>query len=324
MSVSLLLDEETTGSYADDLTLPPIMPRVIAIPGARDVLDVAGLTANEIAIVQRDGSLALFLDISWTAASARNTEIEIREQGTTDSFNDSTIATAYRYSGVAVGTIYEYRARHVSGEGHAGTWTSYQAITIGGDLTPPETAAGLVPLGIPNGYRLDWTASTADDYAYTEVFQGTTGSVFADATLVARISGTSYSRLGIADQTTFEIWIRHADQSGNVGGTTQAQVTTQVIQLTGRHSAACRGCDCDESGVRRPDQSGGVGDGVGGQRGCGCAVRRGERDGVEWFCDRGGRFRVVVVSVGNGFGGVRYGFGIVIGCGDRERDECGK
>ena len=72
---------------------------------------------------------------------------------------------------------------------------------------------------------------TAVDYSHTEIFESDVGQAFADAVLVATISGSAYQRSGFGTEVTRLIWIRHVDNSRNRGGTLSRQVTTQVISL---------------------------------------------------------------------------------------------
>ena len=231
-SVSLLLDEERRGAYADTLDLPPIMARDIGIPGPRQVPTVGGLTGDEIAVVQQDGTLSIFLVVTWDLAAVDHTEVDVREQGGTTIDSGSTFTTRYLLPGVTVGETYEFRARHVGRGGHAGERTSWLNRTIGGDLTPPEDAAGLSGSDLPGGYLAEWTASTAPDYSHTEVWQNLSNAQFSQASLVGVVSGNSYQRFGFGAVTQVRLWVRHVDRSNNRGGTDMATFDTGEAAMT--------------------------------------------------------------------------------------------
>ena len=225
-SVSLLLDEERRGAYADTLELPPVMARDIDIPRPRQVPDVEGIASDEISSVQKDGSLLVFLAVSWDESVAPSTQVQIRVQTETATIGGESKTTEYREPNVTVGTTYEFRARHLSLFGHAGEFTAWMENTIDGDLMPPEDIAGFAVEPVFGGYRATWTPATANDYKHTEIWQGAQGSAFVNAAMVATIAGSSYERSDIPDTTALTIWARHIDRSLNEGGRSSEDVTT--------------------------------------------------------------------------------------------------
>ena len=214
-SVSAILDEDATGAYADNLMLPPIMARNIGLPGPRSVPSVDNLVLDEIAVIQQDGTVTLNLITTYDAAEVDRTEFQVRVLGETDFEPGSTIGARWLYPGIIADTTYEVRARHISFLGHAGAWSDWVARLIGGDITPPEDAAGLALTTLPGGYRADWTASVAADYLHTEIWQNLGTGGFANATLIATASGTSFERGGFDTVTQVHVWIRHVDRSKN-------------------------------------------------------------------------------------------------------------
>lgn len=227
LSVALALDEDLTGAFADNLVLPPLRRRNISIPGARSIPPVQNLAGDEIAVVQMDGTLVTFLEITFDDATVARTEIQIREDGETDwEAAESTVSNRFLRPGVTVGTTYEFRARHVGRDGHAGEWSSEVSHTVGGDLDPPETPTGLTMTGLAGGYRAQWDGALAGDYAHTEIWSGTTSTTFANATQEGYLNGTIFERFGYPTSTDVRLWIRHVDRSGNIGGRVTEDVTT--------------------------------------------------------------------------------------------------
>ena len=217
MSLVLTLDEVRAGAYSDDLDLPPIKRRDLQISGPRSIGALRGLTLDEIAIVQSDGTTVVSLVATYTQSGYR-AEFELREQGET-SIIDTQVGVSgnVRFSGVAVGTTYEVRGRFRSFDGRPGPWSAWANRTIGGDLTPP--AAPTFPTdpftALPGGYRIAWNPPEEDDYSHTLVYQNLTNNVEADAILIGRSSDSEFTRLGFAMARQVRLWLRHVDRSGN-------------------------------------------------------------------------------------------------------------
>ena len=225
----LNLEEVAVGAYADTLVIPPIHPRDISIPGARTVPAVTGLTADEIAVVQTDGTVVVSLVVDWTLAPVFQTEIEIRQTGETDLLDTITsITTQARWPGVAVGESYDYRARHLARDGYAGAWTTWGTRIIGGDLTAPANPANLAFSAVAGGYRLEWDAPTEGDFSHTLIYQGTTAT-FMDAVQIGRVSSDFYERTGFSDITRVFLWVRHLDRSGNQSATATVNGSTGAV-----------------------------------------------------------------------------------------------
>ena len=125
-------------------------------------------------MVQADGTITVFLVVTWDFVTVRRTEVEVRVEDDVTNLEIGEVLGGERYlfSNVRAGTTYEFRARHVDEAGHAGVWSDYATRTISGDLTPPEDLASLVVTGLPGGYRASWDAAVASDYKHTEVRQG--------------------------------------------------------------------------------------------------------------------------------------------------------
>ena len=216
-AVALTLREDLDGTYDDTLVLPPLEPRVIRLPDDREVPDVAGLTSDEIAETGSDGVTAIHLLITWDAADARETEINIRTNLPGAVWESIiSVGSNLRVPGVVAGEGYQIRARHWNRRGVAGEWSAVHANTIDGDLTPPGqmTSFDLSPL--PGGYRATWVNPTDDDFALARVYAGGNNS-FATAVSVAEVAANYYVATGLPATTPVFVWVRALDASGNAG-----------------------------------------------------------------------------------------------------------
>ena len=221
-SVELTLREDQDGTYADTLVLPPLTPREIWLPDEHTVPMVAGLAADEIAEIAKDGSTVVYLLVTWTAEAVGETEVEVREKpaaGATDEpawKSGVSPGNSLRYPGVTAGKIYEIRARHVNFLGVAGDWSPVVEHTVGGDLTPPGAPTGLDVDFRPEGFRAQWTNPVDADFAVACVYVGTT-NVLTDAGLVAEVGADYYEAAGLTAGKEVFVWVRAKDRSGNLG-----------------------------------------------------------------------------------------------------------
>ena len=221
-SVELTLREDLPDTYDDTLVLPPLEPRVIRLPDEHTVPMVAGLAADEIAEIAKDGSTVVYLLVTWTAEAIGETEVEVREKpdaGATDEpawKSGVSPGNSLRYPGVTAGKTYEIRARHVNFLGVAGDWSPVVEHTVGGDVTPPGAPTGLDVDFRPEGFRAQWTNPADADFAVACVYVGTT-NVLTDAGLVAVVGADYYEAAGLTAGEEVFVWVRAKDRSGNLG-----------------------------------------------------------------------------------------------------------
>ena len=246
-TVSLILEEQSRGNYALNLTLPPLMGQPGDLPNSRDVPNVSALASDEIARVQRDGTTVVFLDVTWTALPLF-TEVEMRRQGTTAVRKTESRTATASFEGVTVGDTYEVRARHRNRNNFVGDWTPWQANTIDGDLTPPPDPTGVVFTAVPEGWRVNWAMSTATDYKHTAIYTSMdTAAEFADATLLDENDGGSFTQLGFDAVTEVKVWVRHVDQSGNESGA--VAVTGSTGKVSSRNLNTGDSLNVDDNGL---------------------------------------------------------------------------
>lgn len=225
-SVTLLLEEQFTGNFAENLILPPLRPRDINIGNQRIVPEVDNLTLDEIAEVQGDGTTLVLLYAMWDS-NAFQTEIQMRVKGETDTRNATTKFQRYGFPGVLVGTTYEVRARHVNRFEVTGTWTDWEERLIGGDLTPPADPVNFTLETEAGGWLAKWDPPTEEDYLHTQIWENTTND-FASARKVAENDSTEHIQLGYRTQRTVYVWARHVDRSKNLSGTATDSIQTGV------------------------------------------------------------------------------------------------
>ena len=232
-SVALTLREVLDDTYDDTLVLPALTPRVIRLPDDSDTPDVESLAADEIAEIATDGSTVVHLLVTWSAAAARETEVETREKaaaGDADAAWESGVSAGanFRLPGVAAGATYQIRARHWNQQGVAGEWSEIIEETIDGDLTPPGPVTDLAVTSLPEGFRAAWDNPTDADYAASCVYVGTTTDLAA-ARLVATVYADYYAAGGFAAGAEVQVWARAKDRSGNLGAAAGPQPVTPTV-----------------------------------------------------------------------------------------------
>ena len=228
-SVNLTLREALNGTYEDTLVLPPLKARPIKLPDEDAVPTVEGLAADEVAETGRGGKILIQLHISWTAAAVRETEVEVREKPAADAAEEPpwqsgvSVGNRFRYPNVADGKTYQVRARHWNRHGYAGKWAEMER-TVGGDVTPPVAPANLQVFSAPEGIRATWE-NPEDDWWATCIYIGTTNT-FDENNLAATLAADVYEAGGWTAGTTYYVWLRAKDTSGNMGQPTEPVAVT--------------------------------------------------------------------------------------------------
>ena len=212
-SLDISLQRWFPGVYDDTLLLPPLphlFGRPLELPSPR------GVAADELAIVQPDGTVLVVLRITWTVAGVFETQVQWRKKGTPTWARVTTLDARVDLSPVEVGATYQYRVRHKWGGGHWSDYTDTYEERIDGDLDPPADAAGLQAQALPAGYQLTWTPSPAPDYGYT-IIEDRIGNA-GEFTERGRVTGNKIAILGLLGEQLYNVRIRHADRSHNLGG----------------------------------------------------------------------------------------------------------
>ena len=216
-TVSLLLEEQSTGNYATTFGNLPGLPANITLPSFRNIPPVVGLNLDEFGDKQKDGTVLISNCARWRA-QAYGTQLEQRVRGTTSPVEKTSVDTGNTasFAPVRVGTTYEVRARHFNNEGFYGPWTSWVARLIRGDVTPPEDPAGVTFTAVPEGWRVHWNDVIAEDYRDSRIFLTTNvSSSFSESFFIEKTDSTFIQRTGFEEVTAVKVWVQHVDASGN-------------------------------------------------------------------------------------------------------------
>ena len=175
------------------------------------------LTATATSTLASDGTVRPAILATWTASAdvfTRNYDFQI----STDNTNFESIildsdATRYVLENVQTGTTYYLRVRAIN---EIGVKSAFATVTTSnsGDTTAPTVPSDLVALGGIKLISLTWTRPTETDYSHAEIYENTVNST-QQAQLIAKVSGTSYVREGLAPLAQRYYFIRVVDFSGN-------------------------------------------------------------------------------------------------------------
>jgi len=180
------LDAPLSGGGAD--TLPPSVPA-----------GLQGMAASSSEI-----------ELSWNPSSdnVAVSNYDVRRDGTVIA---TVSTTAFSDAGLSPDTayVYEVRARDTSGNLSAFS-TSVQVTTpAAADTVPPSVPAGLQGAAVsPTRIDLSWNAAT-DNVAVTSY------DLRRDGSIIATVSGTSYSDPGLAPDSAYVYSVRARDAAGN-------------------------------------------------------------------------------------------------------------
>jgi len=197
------------------------------LPNPFSVTPPTNLVVTATSQVNNDGTIQPLFQVTWTASvdqSVVNYEIQWK-RGAYGSlpaetvFNSALLAGAsYTISGVITSASYEIRVRSINSLGVRSDWLSTVGISNSGDAIPPAAPTGLTVTSY--GYRscyLKWVNPADDDYFQTIIYSSFTNNS-STAVEVGRLSGTSQTYSGLIDDTTYYVWLKAVDYSGNVSG----------------------------------------------------------------------------------------------------------
>lgn len=259
MTVSLQLEEQFRGNFAENLILPPLLPRDINI-GEQFVPEVEGFELDEIAETQDDGTVLVTLYAMWTS-SAFQTQVQARLKAMPEaSLQDVTVDRVQQvgFPGVLAGQVYEVRARHINRFEVVGEWTEWVEREIGGDLMPPALIEDFTLMPLPGGYIARWTPAREsddpmvqkinEDYLHTEIWQNSENN-FMEATRIAEVDASEWQQYGFRESELVHVWARHVDTSKNLGGRAYGTVETGIHPVdyddpSGQYSKRYQGVVC--------------------------------------------------------------------------------
>jgi hypothetical protein len=200
------------------------------------------LTTNVYGTIAADGTYVTNVQISWTASTdAFFDYYEVKVKLNTDT-NWTTIQTkdsVHIVRNAPQGTydieVYTVNFAGVKSAALTG------GVVVGTDTTAPAAPSGLTITS--NGYQsayLKWTNPTDFDFFQTIIYASTTNDS-STANEVGRVSGTSQTYSGLTDNTTYYVWLKAVDYTGNISGFNTGQYSgTSFSTSTGVDSDPLR------------------------------------------------------------------------------------
>ena len=190
-----------------------------SLPNAFSVAAPASFTYSTAQYEIDGGVIIRDVTLYWSASTdgfIDYYEVEINKSGSPAWHSARTKNTSMYFEGVITG-LYNVKIYAVNTSGVR------SAALIGNALINADTTAPSAPSGLTitsNGFRsayLKWTNPSDKDYFQTIVYASLTNDSNA-AVEVGRVSGTSITYSGLPDNTTWYVWLKAIDYSGNQSG----------------------------------------------------------------------------------------------------------
>jgi hypothetical protein len=202
------------------------------LPNPFSVAAPTSLVITESTILSKDGSVIREITLAWTAADdafVESYEVQFKKSGATDYFSVFTFEPRFVTTYDAVPETYDYRIRAINSLGVSGAFLTGTYTTVG-DVTAPATPTGLTITGSYNEAILKWNLATEKDYKETLIFSNTVNSIPATPTLI--ITGNTVTVFDLAKSTTFYVWLKHVDFSGNISAASTVVTFSTTSGLT--------------------------------------------------------------------------------------------
>ena len=227
-----------TGVYAETLIFPALRPRGIAFPPTIIPTAPEGLTSDEIATINKDGTVDIRLEASWDRSQNPTTEVQGRikvAQGQTENpwlpFITTPNNTKATLENVKAGDTYEIRARHWSIDNVESPWSATIENQIDGDLTPPGDLGNFAISSLPQGIHAQWENPTDNDFAGVNVYVSEASNFNAnELTLAGTLNSTVFERFGYVAGRRYFVKARPFDTSGNLGRLTVELSVVPTVQ----------------------------------------------------------------------------------------------
>ena len=232
--ISATFKLNTDNVYSKVLRPAPLQPRGLAFSPYVRPTPPTNLISDEIATINKDGTVFVRLDVGWDRADSIATEVQARiktPQGEWQPLVSNANGISASLHGVEVGKTYQIRARHFSKDNIGSNWVNADENTIDGDLTPPGPITNFSATSLPGGIHAEWTNPTDLDFASICIYVSSTeGFVPSDSNLVDVLVGTMFESGGYAVGVKQYVRARAKDTSGNLGElTAEMEVTPTAI-----------------------------------------------------------------------------------------------
>jgi hypothetical protein len=202
------------------------------LPNPFAVAAPTSLVVTESTLLSEDGTVVREIDLAWTAADdafVESYELQFKLSAATEYFSVFTFEPRYVATYGAVGEVYNYRIRAINSLGVSSAFLTGTYTTVG-DVTAPATPTGLTITGSYNEAILKWNLATEKDYKETLIFSNTVNSIPATPTLI--ITGNTVTVFDLAKSTTFYVWLKHVDFSGNISAASTVVTFSTTSGLT--------------------------------------------------------------------------------------------
>jgi hypothetical protein len=127
---------------------------------------------------------------------------------------------------------YSGRVRAYDALGRYSSWVYYEGFNVEGNTSSPTPPTSVSVSNLINGYSVNWTNYTGLDFAYTEVWVGTT-NVQASSSLVAQVPGTSYTDQSLTPGNVRYIWLRTVTHASTNNTSSYAGSYTATARAVG-------------------------------------------------------------------------------------------
>ena len=227
---------------APDTNLPN--PFVVGLP--------TSLAVTASSQVNNDGSIQPLFQVTWTAPvdqSVVGYEIQW-QRGAYGSLPAETLynsallsSTSYTISGIVTEADYVIRVRSINSLAVRSGWVTTTGENNQGDTTAPSAPTNLsITTDEYRSAYLTWTNPTDSDYFQTIIYASFTNNSAA-AVEVGRLSGTSHTYSGLPDSTTYYVWLKAVDYSGNLSAFNTGTTSGTSFATSGPVGTGATGAD---------------------------------------------------------------------------------
>jgi hypothetical protein len=207
--------------------VPTIYPWVVSseapafaqstLPNPLEVAAPTEFVITETTYISADGTVIPEITVEWTGADdafVEQYELQFKISTAVEFYSVFTTVPRYSATHPEVGQTYDIQVRAINGIGVRSDWLA-SSYTILGDATAPEKPTGVTITGSASEAVINWDACIAPDYKETIIYASLTNDP-ATAVEQGRTSGTQILYTNLPENTTYYVWLKHSDFSGNL------------------------------------------------------------------------------------------------------------